>query len=135
MGGRSVHIWDIAALKKALDEGKSGDEVEPWQTRESSLKFMTRAVKIMPNEQGVCPSVRTSSFPQTDLALNLQATSRLRSKAVSQSSSSTLHRTFRRKSTPSSATGKSSRVSTPSTPSRVSRSTQCESYFYFSAVA
>lgn len=52
MGGRSVHIWDIAALKKALDEGKSGEEVEPWQMRESSLKFMTRAVKIMPNEQG-----------------------------------------------------------------------------------
>ncbi|GAA5874163.1 hypothetical protein JCM8547_008390 [Rhodosporidiobolus lusitaniae] len=52
MGGRHVWIWDIPALKKAIAEGKTGDEIEPWQKRESSLKFMTRAVKTMPNDQG-----------------------------------------------------------------------------------
>ncbi|GJN89371.1 hypothetical protein Rhopal_002351-T1 [Rhodotorula paludigena] len=52
MGGRHVWIWDIPQLKEAMAQGKKGDEIEPWQRRESSLKFMTRAVKIMPNDKG-----------------------------------------------------------------------------------
>ncbi|POY75761.1 hypothetical protein BMF94_1171 [Rhodotorula taiwanensis] len=52
MGGRHVWIWDIPQLKRQLEEGKTGDEIEPWQRRESSLKFMTRAVRIMHNDQG-----------------------------------------------------------------------------------
>jgi len=52
MGGRAVWIWDVPALKKAIDEGKKGDAIEPWQRRESSLKFMMRAVRIMPNDKG-----------------------------------------------------------------------------------
>lgn len=53
MGARHVWIWDIEQLKRAIfDEGKTGDEIEPWQRRESSLKFMTRAVRIMHNDQG-----------------------------------------------------------------------------------
>lgn len=53
MGARHVWIWDIEQLKRAIfEEGKKGDEIEPWQRRESSLKFMTRAVRIMHNDQG-----------------------------------------------------------------------------------
>lgn len=55
MGGRAVWIWDIPALKSAIEQGKKGAEIEPWQRRESSLKFMMRAVKIMPNDKGECP--------------------------------------------------------------------------------
>lgn len=49
MGGRAVWIWDARMLKDALE--KKG-EVEAWQKRESSLKFMTRAVRCMPNDDG-----------------------------------------------------------------------------------
>ncbi|KAL8283306.1 hypothetical protein RQP46_005716 [Phenoliferia psychrophenolica] len=49
MGSRAVWIWDARMLKDALE--KKG-EVEPWQKRESSLKFMTRAVRCMPNDDG-----------------------------------------------------------------------------------
>ena len=53
MGSRAVWIYDIRMLSDALEkrEGK-GKEVETYQKRESSLKFMTRAVKCMPNDQG-----------------------------------------------------------------------------------
>lgn len=52
MGGRAVWIWDARMLGEALE--KKG-EVEPWQKRESSLKFMTRAVRCMPNDDGALP--------------------------------------------------------------------------------
>lgn len=52
MGGRQVWIYDIAALKEALEKGTEGKDVAVWQKRESSLKFMTRAVKAMPTDQG-----------------------------------------------------------------------------------
>ncbi|GAA6062508.1 hypothetical protein JCM10212_006357 [Sporobolomyces blumeae] len=52
MGGRAVWIWDIPTLKEQMDAGKKGDEIEPWQKRESSLKFMTRAVSCMPDDTG-----------------------------------------------------------------------------------
>ncbi|GAA5977799.1 hypothetical protein JCM11641_006076 [Rhodosporidiobolus odoratus] len=52
MGGRHVWIWDVPELKKAIEAGKTGEEIEPWQKRESSLKFMTRAVRIMANDKG-----------------------------------------------------------------------------------
>lgn len=56
MGGRQVWIYDIAALKEALEQGTEGKDVVVWQKRESSLKFMTRAVKAMPTDQGkFCP--------------------------------------------------------------------------------
>ena len=53
MGSRAVWIFDLKDLADALDSAKSGSEVEPWQKRESSLKFMTRAVRCMPNDQGL----------------------------------------------------------------------------------
>ncbi|KAK4701320.1 cell cycle arrest protein BUB3, partial [Phenoliferia sp. Uapishka_3] len=49
MGGRAVWIWDARMLGEAIE--KKG-EIEPWQKRESSLKFMTRAVRAMPNDDG-----------------------------------------------------------------------------------
>lgn len=53
MGARQNWIYDIAAVKAALDAKKTdGKDVEVWQKRESSLKFMTRAVKAMPNDEG-----------------------------------------------------------------------------------
>lgn len=68
MGARHVWIWDIPQLKQAMEAGKKGDEIEPWQRRESSLKFMTRAVRIMHNDQGRLPSnarARISHRPVT----------------------------------------------------------------------
>ncbi|SCV74409.1 BQ2448_6841 [Microbotryum intermedium] len=52
MAGRLVWIYELKTLKDALEKGSKGEEVEVWQKRESSLKFMTRAVKCMPNDEG-----------------------------------------------------------------------------------
>ena len=49
MAGRVLHIYDTRML------GTSADS-EPWQRRESSLKFMTRAVACMPNDAGFASS-------------------------------------------------------------------------------
>lgn len=53
MGSRAIWIFDLKDLADALDSGKPGSEVAAWQKRESSLKFMTRAVRCMPNDQGL----------------------------------------------------------------------------------
>lgn len=52
-------IWDSRNVKEVLEKRDSGNEqqgegetVQEWQKRESSLKFMTRAVRCMPNDQG-----------------------------------------------------------------------------------
>jgi cell cycle arrest protein BUB3 len=57
MSSRALHIYDLHALSLFTDQ--SGNEpppntltIEPWQRRESSLKFMTRAVACMPNDAG-----------------------------------------------------------------------------------
>lgn len=53
MGARQNWIYDIATIKTALENKVTdGKQVEVWQKRESSLKFMTRTVKAMPNDQG-----------------------------------------------------------------------------------
>ena len=52
MGGRAVWIYDVRNLSEALEKNDPGAEVGTWQKRESSLKFMTRAVRCMPNDQG-----------------------------------------------------------------------------------
>ncbi|KAJ3387960.1 mitotic spindle checkpoint protein Bub3 [Lobulomyces angularis] len=44
MAGRAVYIYDIRNMK------------EPYQKRESTLKFMTRTVKCMPNGEGYVSS-------------------------------------------------------------------------------
>lgn len=62
MASRAVHIYDLQAL--ALISSQTAEstpnanilEVEPLQRRESSLRFMTRAVACMPNDAGYASS-------------------------------------------------------------------------------
>ncbi|OJJ37690.1 hypothetical protein ASPWEDRAFT_106704, partial [Aspergillus wentii DTO 134E9] len=60
MASRALHIYDLKAL--SLLTAQSGGEVpnkvevEPWQRRESSLKFMTRSVACMPDDAGYASS-------------------------------------------------------------------------------
>lgn len=70
MAERKVNIYELAALKAlVLEKGveaqsaKETDPVareilhaEPWQQRESSLKFMTRAIACLPNGEGFAAS-------------------------------------------------------------------------------
>ncbi|KAJ5097960.1 Mitotic checkpoint protein BUB3.2 [Penicillium argentinense] len=64
MASRSFYIYDLKslALLTAQADGASTDgnkvEIEPWQRRESSLKFMTRCVACMPDDAGyACSSI------------------------------------------------------------------------------
>jgi cell cycle arrest protein BUB3 len=54
MTARLVHIYDLDAALAAIASG-AGD-LQPWQQRESSLKFLTRAVACMPNDAGYATS-------------------------------------------------------------------------------
>lgn len=63
MASRALLIYDLSAL--ATDSVVPAQEItsqylqlttEPWQRRESSLKFMTRAVACMPNDAGYASS-------------------------------------------------------------------------------
>jgi len=62
MASRSLHIYDLKALALLTAQsdstvpGGNRVEVEPWQRRESSLKFMTRAVACMPDDNGYASS-------------------------------------------------------------------------------
>lgn len=55
MTARLVHIYDLPTIASALSSG-SADSLQPWQQRESSLKFLTRAVACMPNDAGYATS-------------------------------------------------------------------------------
>jgi len=62
MAERKVAVYDLMALKQLLDQagstesGQTIHEVQPWQERESSLKFMTRAIVSMPDGTGFATS-------------------------------------------------------------------------------
>lgn len=64
MANRALHIYDLQALKLATAQAEGGEsntglnavELEAWQRRESSLKFMTRAVSCMPDDAGYASS-------------------------------------------------------------------------------
>lgn len=64
MTARLVHIYDLPALSSALaspeqqqQQRQTGQaQVQPWQQRESSLKFLTRSVACMPNDAGYATS-------------------------------------------------------------------------------
>lgn len=60
MASRLFHIYDLETLAKetANDTNSLQNrlDIEPWQKRESSLKFMTRAVDCMPNDEGYASS-------------------------------------------------------------------------------
>jgi len=53
MSNRAFHIYELSALA-SLPPGPAN--LEPWQARESSMKFMTRAVACMPDDSGYASS-------------------------------------------------------------------------------
>ncbi|PNH40493.1 hypothetical protein VD0004_g6486 [Verticillium dahliae] len=55
MTARLVHIYDLTPIP-ALFSASSPPKIKPWQQRESSLKFLTRAVSCMPNDAGYATS-------------------------------------------------------------------------------
>ncbi|XDG09276.1 hypothetical protein ABKA04_008891 [Annulohypoxylon sp. FPYF3050] len=55
MTSRLVHIYDLTALSTALTS-QTNEPPQPWQQRESSLKFLTRAVAAMPSDAGYATS-------------------------------------------------------------------------------
>ncbi|KAK4544875.1 hypothetical protein LTR36_003779 [Oleoguttula mirabilis] len=62
MAERKVSVYDLRAFKALVEQaGGTGSmldvlEVAPWQQRESSLKFMTRAISCMPDGSGFATS-------------------------------------------------------------------------------
>ncbi|CAL8578521.1 mitotic spindle checkpoint protein Bub3 [Xanthoria parietina] len=66
MASRALQIYDLASLASASSSPSQATDsqtqaaipisAEPWQRRESSLKFMTRAVACMPNDAGYASS-------------------------------------------------------------------------------
>jgi cell cycle arrest protein BUB3 len=57
MANRLLYIFQLPSIL-TLDSQANGSatELKPWQQRESSLKFMTRAVACMPNDDGYATS-------------------------------------------------------------------------------
>lgn len=58
MANRLVDIYDLKQLEKLAMQHNSGNaqHVEPFQRRESSMKFLTRAISCMPSELGYASS-------------------------------------------------------------------------------
>lgn len=60
MSSRLLNIYDLAGMamlsSQAAEAPPNRIELEPFQKRESSLKFMTRALACMPNEEGYATS-------------------------------------------------------------------------------
>ncbi|KAL8854398.1 MAG: hypothetical protein Q9221_000885 [Calogaya cf. arnoldii] len=66
MASRALHIYELASLASSSSSSPQTTDsqprkaisvsVEPWQRRESSLKFMTRSVACMPNDAGYASS-------------------------------------------------------------------------------
>ena len=61
MAARALHIYDLQSLTSLCAQQSSSNPLaevtlEPWQRRESSLKFMTRAVASMPDDSGYASS-------------------------------------------------------------------------------
>ncbi|KAG5927667.1 hypothetical protein E4U42_001949 [Claviceps africana] len=54
MTGRIIHIYDLESIAQLFASG--GTELKPWQQRESSLRYLTRAVACMPNDAGYATS-------------------------------------------------------------------------------
>lgn len=55
MTGRIINIYDLDAMA-AMFYGENKGELKPWQQRESSLRYLTRAVSCMPNDAGYATS-------------------------------------------------------------------------------
>ncbi|KAK1531169.1 WD repeat domain-containing protein [Colletotrichum paranaense] len=55
MTARLVNIYDLTNIPALFAEPGTHD-IKPWQQRESSLKFLTRAISCMPNDAGYATS-------------------------------------------------------------------------------
>lgn len=69
MTGRIMNIYDLNAMADLFTSGSK--DLKPWQQRESSLRFLTRAVACMPNDAGYATSsiegrVAVEWFEDTD---------------------------------------------------------------------
>lgn len=56
MAQRTIYVFDMRALRDALDRGAGAEAYAPEQRRESALKFMLRDVRCMPNGAGFAAS-------------------------------------------------------------------------------
>lgn len=60
MSNRALHIYELEKLatecKSTANALQNRLDIEPWQRRESSLRFMTRDVDCMPNDEGYASS-------------------------------------------------------------------------------
>jgi len=57
MSSRLVYIYQLQTTNMMISQANGSKiELTPWQERESSLKFMTRAVACMPNDDGYATS-------------------------------------------------------------------------------
>lgn len=56
MTARLIHIYDLDTISSHLGSPDAATAIQPWQKRESSLKFLTRAVSCMPNDAGYATS-------------------------------------------------------------------------------
>ena len=57
MSSRLLYIYELqSTMQLASQTNGAATELKPWQQRESSLKFMTRAVACMPNDDGYASS-------------------------------------------------------------------------------
>ncbi|WFD34830.1 mitotic spindle checkpoint protein Bub3 [Malassezia cuniculi] len=56
MAQRHIHVFDMRALRDALDRGAGAEAYAAEQKRESALKFMLRDVRCMPNGTGFATS-------------------------------------------------------------------------------
>jgi cell cycle arrest protein BUB3 len=56
MASRLVYIYELQSTVMMARQANGTAEIQPWQKRESSLKFMTRAVACMPNDAGYASS-------------------------------------------------------------------------------
>ncbi|KAI6785212.1 Mitotic checkpoint protein BUB3-like protein [Emericellopsis cladophorae] len=54
MTGRIINIYDLQTIQNLFSSGQS--ELKPWQQRESSLRYLTRAVACMPSDAGYATS-------------------------------------------------------------------------------
>lgn len=57
MSSRLVYIYQLSTISETVTQANGAAiDLKPWQERESSLKFMTRAVACMPNDAGYAAS-------------------------------------------------------------------------------
>ena len=105
LASRLFHIFDVRKMDK------------PEQTRESSLKFLTRALACMSNSEGApCLTLTFPRSPSHSFNSTFQGTPRRPSRVALPSNTSTPRQQCKRKSTRSNATARRSMTWTTSGP-------------------